>query len=168
MKLFQEEIKKLKLRYFSLFTNKERSAAGLKIIIGDFLGIKKLEVIEFQSQTIPINDSLRCKLGTQNHMLGDAHIGSSIKDRTLKVKVIANDISHTLYQQITKNTEKLSQLKSLLNEFLKKPLQIELQLNTILDDSKLTLGNNWNQLGVTSALGRCEENIKSVNLALLD
>lgn len=163
-----EELKKLKLRYFSLFSNKERSAAGLKIIIGDFLGIESLEVKEFQSQTVSIHDSLRCKLGSQNHMLGEAHIGSSIKDKTLKVKVVANHISHSLYQQIVKDEKKLAQLKTLLIEFLKKPLQIELQLNTTLERSDLTLGENWNQLGITSSLGRSQKDIKSVNINLTD
>ncbi len=163
-----EEIKKLKLRYFSIFTNKERSSAGLKLIISDFLDIDNLEIKEFQRQTVAISDRLRCKLGSQNHRLGDAHIGSKIEDKSLKVKVIANDISYSQYQQIATDQEKLAKLKILLNEFLKKPLQIELQFNVKLNNSNLTLGSNWNQLGVTSALGYSGQEIKPVTLNLLD
>ncbi len=163
-----EEIKKLKLRYFSLFTNKERSTAGLKIIISDFLDIENLEIKEFQQQTVTISDNLLCRLGQQNNMLGEAHIGSKILVRSLKVKAIANDISHSQYKLITTNIEKLSQLKLLLREFLIKPLEIELQLNVTLESSDLCLGKSWNQLGVTSVLGVSSKNTKSVTLNLLD
>ncbi len=163
-----EDTKKLKLRYFSLFSNKERSAAGLKVIISDFLDIDNIEIKEFQHQTVAISEGLRCKLGSQNHKLGDAHIGSRIEDKTLKVKVIAHEISYSLYQKITKNEKKLAQLKLLLREFLKKPMQIELLINVTLDTSNLILGDCWNQLGVTSTLGYSQQDIKPINLTLLD
>ncbi len=163
-----EEVKKLKLRYFSLFTNKERSTAGLKIIISDFLDLENLEINEFQQQTVTISDNLLCRLGQKNHRLGDAHIGSQILDKSLKVKAVASDISYSQYQLITTDTNKLTQLKLLLREFLIKPLQIELQLNVQLENSDLCLGKNWNQLGVTSALGVSSKNTKTVTLNLLD
>ncbi len=163
-----EEIRNLKLRYFSLFSNKERSTAGLKVIISDFLDIQEIEVKEFQRQTVAISEGLRCKLGSQNNRLGDAHIGSIIEDKTLKIRVVAKNISHVHYHKIVKDEQKLQQLKCLLREFLKKPLQIELLINVTLDNSKLTLGDNWNQLGVTSALGHSQQGIKPISLALLD
>jgi type VI secretion system protein ImpH len=163
-----EEIKKLKLRYFSLFTNKERSTAGLKIIISDFLDIDNLEIKEFQQQTVTISDNLRCKIGQQNHKLGEAHIGSKIKNKSLKVKAIANDISQYQYELITTDRNKLARLKTLLREFLIKPLQIELKFNVLLENSDLRLGQSWNQLGITSALGIPSKNTKSITLNLLD
>ncbi len=162
------ELKELKIRYFSLFSNKERSAEGLKIIIADYLDIDEVQVKEFQSQTVVINESLRCKLGSQNHRLGDAHIGSSIQDKSLKIIVMAKNIKLIQYQKICSNSKKMDTLRSLVKEYLKKPLQIQLRLDVILDDSKISLGENWNQLGVTSTLGNDNLNIKSVNLDLLN
>ncbi len=163
-----DRLKELKLRYFSLFSNKERSAEGLRIIVSDFLDIDDIQVKEFQSQVVVISESLRCKLGSQNHRLGDAHIGSRIEDKSLKVILLANDLCLDQYETLCSDTDKIHTLKSLLSEYLKKPLQIQLQLNVNLGDAKISLGKNWNQLGVTSTLGNTQGNVKSVNFDLLN
>lgn len=146
-------LKDLKLRYFSLFANKERSKEGLRILISDFLDIDDIEIQEFNRQEVNINERLRCRIGQANHQIGVAHLGSKILDQSLKVVAIANDISETQYNNIEQNSEKLEILRQLLTEYLKKPLELDLQLNVKISDSQVCLGQSWNILGVTSNLG---------------
>ena len=68
-----ESIKKLKLRYFNLFSNKERSTDGLLVIIKDLLNLEKVRIEEFCQQTVKIPHDLLCQLGQRNHQLGEAH-----------------------------------------------------------------------------------------------
>lgn len=145
-----DSLKELKLRYFSLFANKERSKEGVRILVSDFLGLENVSLEEFGSQEVAIQESLRCRLGESNHQIGLAHIGSKIQDRSLKLTVIADQVSESQYQELKESPEKLDTLKQLLNEYLKKPLQLELKLNVQAKTSNVSLGNSWNQLGVTS------------------
>lgn len=145
-------LKDLKLRYFSLFANKERSKEGLRIIISDFLDIESIEIQEFNKQQVSIKPSLRCQIGAQNHQIGVAHLGSKITDQSLKVTAVATGISEQKYKALISNQEKLDTLKALLKEYLKKPLQLELLLNVDVNEAQVCLGQSWNRLGITSNL----------------
>ncbi len=146
-------LKDLKLRYFSLFANKERSKEGLRIIISDFLDIENIEIQEFKTQQVKISENLRCRLGSQNNQIGTAHLGSKILDQSLRVTAVATCISEDEYKALKSDTKIIDTLKKLLTEYLKKPLQLDLQLNVSVSESQICLGDSWNQLGITSNLG---------------
>lgn len=168
-------LKELKIRYFSLFANKERSKEGVRILISDFLNIDDISIQEFKTQEVNISESLRCRLGDQNHQIGTAHIGSKILDQSLRVTAIADNISEECYQAIQSDTKKLDTLKQLLTEYLKKPLQLDLQLNVAISQSMVCLGESWNTLGVTSNLGaplsaktNQSSTVRPISIRLLD
>lgn len=168
-------LKDLKIRYFSLFANKERSKEGIRILISDFLDIESIEIQEFNRQEVNISESLRCRLGDQNHQIGVAHIGSKILDQSLRVTAVANNISEQQYQTLNEDTEKLDTLKQLLTEYLKKPLQLDLKLNVTVSESSICLGKSWNQLGITSNIGTpldsqhpADSVVRPITIRLLD
>ncbi|MFT6260720.1 MAG: type VI secretion system protein ImpH [Bermanella sp.] len=156
-------LKDLKLRYFSLFANKERSKEGIRILISDFLDLDNIEIQEFNRQEVNISESLRCRLGEKNHQIGVAHIGSKILDQSLRVTAVANNISELQYKTLNEDTVKLDTLKQLLTEYLKKPLQLDLKLNVDVTESSICLGKSWNQLGITSNIGTPSDSKKSTN-----
>lgn len=168
-------LKDLKIRYFSLFANKERSKEGVRILISDFLDIENIEIQEFRCQQVNINESLRCRIGYQNNQIGVAHLGSKILDQSLKISAVATNIPEQQYREIESNTEKMNTLKQLLTEYLKKPLQIDLVMHVVIKEFQVCLGDSWNQLGVTSNLAMPTDNnfsnktaMRPINIALLD
>lgn len=167
------DLKELKLRYFSLFSNKERSKEGMRIIISDFLNLDNILISEFNAQQVPIKKSLRCQLGFKQHQIGVAHLGSKIMDQSLKVIAIADDVSEAQYQDLKQGPgkQKLDVLKQLLIEYLKKPIELDLKLNVNIKESKVRLGDSWNELGVTSNLGQLASQqglSHPITLSLLD
>ena len=167
------DLKVLKLRYFSLFSNKERSKEGMRIIISDFLNLDNILISEFNAQQVPIKKSLRCQLGLKQHQIGVAHLGSKIMDQSLKVIAIADDVSEAQYQDLKQGPgkQKLDVLKQLLIEYLKKPIELDLKLNVNIKESKVRLGDSWNELGVTSNLGQLASQqglSHPITLSLLD
>lgn len=163
-----DEVKALKLRYFSLFANKERSAEGLKLLVSDFLGMDKVSIKEFVSQQVPIRDSLRCRLGAQNHQIGEAHLGSKIYDQTMKVTIHIDQVTETEYKALTGHSEKLNTLKLLLKHYLKKPLQVDLALQVQMDQAQLLMGQAYHQLGITTHLGSTSQSSKEIIMNVLD
>lgn len=163
-----EQYKALKLRYFSLFSNKDRSKQALLTLTSDVLEVEDVKLKEFQSEYVTINPSLRCQLGHSNNQLGVAHLGSKIHSQSLKVTIEVDNLSKRQYQDIYINSNKLKTLARLLKEYLKKPVKIALQLNINIEDNQLTLGKAWNQLGITSILGHALSSHKSVMVNLLD
>jgi type VI secretion system protein ImpH len=168
-------LRELKLRYFSLFANKERSKEGLRILISDFLDLDHIQIEEFNRQEVKISESLRCRLGKQNNQIGIAHLGSKIWDQSLSVTAVANNISERQYHELQANTDKLDTLKQLLTEYLKKPLQLDLKLNVNISDSQIFLGESWNELGITSTIGaslmsttQVSKTVRPITIRLLD
>ncbi|MGR6874858.1 type VI secretion system baseplate subunit TssG [Pseudomonas sp. HK3] len=163
-----DDIKAIKLRYFSLFSNKERSKDGLLSIVSDFLDIDDLDIKEFEPSFISIKPELRCQLGRLNHQLGDAHLGSKIHTQTLKITIELLNLNQAQYDSIHSNNEKLETLKQLIKHYLKKPLTVDIKLHVNAKHDQLSLGKSWHQLGITTILGQTENNHRSVMVSLLD
>lgn len=163
-----DEIKVLKLRYFSLFSNKERSRDGLLAIVSDFLGVQDIEIREFEPNFIAIKPELRCQLGQLNHKLGDAHLGSKIHTQTLKVTIDLLNLTQNQYNGIHSNSEKIETLKQLIKHYLKKPLTVDIQLHVDAANDQLALGKSWHQLGMTAVLGQHAKKHRTVMVNVLD
>lgn len=147
-----ESIKKLKLRYFNLFSNKERSADGLLIIIRDLLDLNQVKIEEFCQQTVKIPQDLLCQLGQRNHQLGEAHIGSQIWDQNHAIKVKVGDIAEKQYCALIEDTVKFDRLRALIKSYINKPIQVDIEFEVIPEQPQIELGRTWHQLGITTHL----------------
>lgn len=149
-----EQLKKLKLRYFGLFSNKERSRDGLITIIRDLLALDGIEIEEFCQQTVNIPQGLRCQLGMQNNRLGEeAHLGSQILDQNHAIKVKADAMPESQYQYLVNHSENLDLLKGLIKSYIRKPIKVDFEIEVIPDNAQIQLGKAWHQLGITTQMG---------------
>ena len=104
----------------------------------------------------------------QNHQLGIAHLGSKIYDQSMKVVIRASGLSEDQYSLITRDESLLENLKTLTQHYLKKPLQVDLKLEILVDKPQLKLGLHYHELGVTSHLGVPSNSLKEILVKLLD
>jgi len=159
-------LRKLKLRYFNLFSNNERSKDGLLVIIRDLLDLKHVEIEEFCQQRVPIPQDLMCQLGEVNHQLGDAHLGCQIYDQNHAIKIKAGRMPEKQYNELTTNTVYFNQLSSLIKSYIRKPIKVDFEIEVIPEESKIRLGEHWNQLGVTTQMPSNNKMNKHVSLSL--
>ena len=145
-------IKKLKLRYFNLFSNKERSTDGLLVIIKDLLDFDNVHIEEFCQRTVKIPQALLCQLGQRNHKLGEAHIGCEIWDQNHAIKIKTGDMPENQYLALIEDKKKFNQLSSLIKSYIRKPLQVDIEFDVIPQQPQVQLGEAWNQLGISSHL----------------
>jgi len=145
-----ENLKKLKLRYFNLFSNKERSSDGLLVIIRDLLDLDKVKIEEFCQQTVKIPQNLLCQLGEKNHQLGEAHLGCQIWDQNHAIKIKTGDMPEKQYLALINDNIKFNQLGNLIKSYIRKPIQVDIEIDVIPEQPHVQLGQAWNQLGITS------------------
>ncbi len=160
------EIQKLKLQFFSLFSTRERSLYGVKVIVETMLGLNNVEIEEFVTTQVSIPNELRCQLGSRNHQLGEAHLGCSIADRTNSIVVNTAELPNEKYSQLMDNQTLLDQTKQLISEYLNRPLNIKLCFKVNASNQPLTLGRDWNQLGITTRLPSKEVSVKEISIPL--
>lgn len=161
-------IQRLKLQFFSLFSNSERNTYGVKSIIEEVLDLQGLEIEEFQARQLPIVPQLRCYLGSKNNQLGeDAHIGCTISDRSHSLAIHTKVISNDKYNKIINDTSALQDLRALLKEYLNRPIEITLSLTITASSQPLVVGQNWNELGITTRLPSNKGETKHINLKLV-
>lgn len=147
-----ESIKKLKLRYFNLFSNKERSTDGLLVIIRDLMDLDQVQIEEFCQQTVKIPQDLLCQLGKSNHQLGEAHLGCQIWDQNHAIKIKTGDMPEKQYIALVENKVKFNQLSSLIKSYIRKPIHVDIEFDVLPEQQQVQLGQAWNQLGITSHL----------------
>ena len=161
-----EQLRKLKLRYFGLFSNKERSRDGLVTIVRDLLELEGISIEEFCQQTVAIPEQLRCYLGSQNSHLGEAHLGSHVLDQNHAIKIKADAMPERQYQHLVNHSENFELLKELIKSYIRKPIKVDFEIKVIPDDGQIRLGESWHQLGVTTHMGNQNKQIKTVTLPI--
>lgn len=162
-----EKAKLLKIRYFSLFSNKERSADGLKLLMSDFLDESQIEVIEFDHEEVAIKPELRWQLGSKNTKLGEAHLGSKIQSQAHKVTIKVSNIEEAKYFALFTDDTWLSTLKLLISHYITRPIKVDLSLDVLPSDNRTQLGTQWNELGKTSVIGHTNKLHQSITMNLL-
>lgn len=161
-----EDLKKLKLRYLNLFSNKERSTDGLLVIIRDLLDLDDVYIEEFCQQTVNIPAGLRVQLGTSNHQLGEAHLGCQIMDQNHSIKVITGKMPESQYQELIDNSSRFNQLSDLIKSYIRKPIKVDFEIEVVPHQGQVILGQSWHQLGVTTQIPSTQESTKRVNLSI--
>lgn len=146
----EDSLKKLKLRYLNLFSNKERSTDGLLVIVRDLLDLEGVQIEEFCQQVVKMPRSLQCQLGQQNHQLGDAHLGCQIWDQNHAIKIKTGDMPEQQYHNLINNKDNFKQLSYLIKSYVRKPIQVDLEVDVIPEQQHIQLGHSWHQLGVSS------------------
>ena len=142
------------LRYAPLFSQRPRSAPGLRSIVADFLHEKKVKLEQCLRHKIRIAVEQRCCLGSGNCSLGiDATIGEEIETRNLRVKLVAGPLKQKEFLRAMPGFQGFRKLKRYIRLYLEQSLICTLHPVLRPEDAKpLSPGSQWSLLGVNTLL----------------
>ncbi len=156
------------LRYAPLFSQRPRSAQGLKSIIGDFLQEKRVRIEQCLRYKTRIKVEQRCLLGVSNCALGmDATMGEEIETRNLRVKIEAGPLKIKEFFRVMPGSREFAKLKRYVRLYLEQALICTLHpVLTPKDARPISLGGAWSLLGVNTWLyrggGYYENNLEGI------
>ncbi len=142
-------------RYVGLFTQRPRSALGLKTLLSDALDLGPLEVTPCVERRAPIPKDQRLALGAPGVSLGkNSFLGEEIRDRMGKFRVRIGPLSGEAFQNVMPGTEKYEKIVSLTRLFILEPLEYDLELLLAPDQARTPcLGTpGWSRLGMDAWL----------------
>ncbi|MBL0708342.1 MAG: type VI secretion system baseplate subunit TssG [Sulfurimonas sp.] len=143
------------LRYAGLNMHYPRSAEALRVLICDIIRHDDVEIVQCIEQMADIPKTQLCSLGVNNSTLDDdLHLGSKIKDRMGKFRILVKELSMKNFNQLLPHTQKFKELRNMIGLYITQSLDWEMVL--ILKDAHsqpLLLGDNESRLGLNSWLG---------------
>ncbi|WP_428560300.1 MAG: type VI secretion system baseplate subunit TssG [Solidesulfovibrio sp. DCME] len=139
------------LRYIGLFTQWPRSAMGLRTLVADALGGVPSRVEPNIPRQVAIPDDQRLILGEQCATLGeDAHLGSRIKDRTGKIRLVLGPLDETTFHGCLPGQSNFRWLLELIALYPSEPVDCRLEIVLCRDEARpARLGSaKWGALGL--------------------
>ncbi len=147
-------------RYIGLFTQRPRSALGLKTLLSDALDVGPLEVTPCVERRAKIPEDQRLALGAPGVSLGkNSFVGEEIRDRMGKFRVRIGPLGGEAFQNVLPGTEKYEKIVFLTRLFILEPLEYDLELLLAPDQARSPcLGTpGWSRLGMDAWLFSGEE-----------
>ncbi len=142
------------LRYMGLFSQFPRSAAGLKTILEDALGLP-VEVVPCVMRKARIPDDQLLRLGKFGAVLGkSSFVGREIPDRTGKFRLRVGPLSAVDYRRFFPGSDTYNELVMLTNLYLLDPLEYELEVYMQKKQTQTARlgGAEWSRLGMDTWL----------------
>jgi len=138
------------LRYFRLLASPYRSAAGLEVMLSDFLGQITVEAKQCMQRQVSLPRHSQLRLGEQITGLGDGILlGSQLPEASGSFILQIGPLDYEQFDQLLSNTNRWLQLRNLIRLYLHQPLRCELEFLldcTGLDQQDSGL-NGWGRLG---------------------
>ncbi len=144
------------LKYAGLNMHFPRSAEALRTLISDVIESENVEVQQCIEQMAPIPSRQYCALGVSNTTLDDdLHLGSKIKDRMGKFRIIVKDLDQKQFNLLLPQAEKFNSLVKAVKLYIGEGLSWDLQLSLKTGvQSLIVLGaSEPSRLGLNSWLG---------------
>lgn len=142
------------LRYIGLFSQKPRSAEGLKILLGDALGYDiGITSCVLRKALIPEDQLLR--LGLSGGVLGeDCVLGRELDDRMGKFRIEIGPLNSDEYREFFPGSEAYNRLVLLTELYLQDPLEYEIEVFMHKQQAQtVCLGSErWSKLGMDTWL----------------
>ncbi|GFO56973.1 hypothetical protein GMSM_39800 [Geomonas sp. Red276] len=131
------------VRYAGLFTQRCRSAEGLKTLLRGALGIKNLEIEQCVLRQATIPQDQRICLGISNCTLGvDTVVGSEIPDRMGKFRIHIGPLSNADFNSLLPGTIRHEKLVRLVRLYISDPLEFDIRLTMAAGEARpLILGD---------------------------
>ncbi|MCP4694697.1 MAG: type VI secretion system baseplate subunit TssG [Desulfobacterales bacterium] len=138
-------------RYIGLFTQRPRSAMGLRTLLSDALKVGPLEVTPCVERKAKIPEDQRLALGAPGVSLGEnSFLGEEIRDRMGKFRISVGPLTGPEFQELLPGTEKYDKLALLTRLYILEPFEYDLELllapNQARQPSLGALG--WTRLGM--------------------
>ncbi len=145
------------LRYFRLLASPYRSAAGLEVLLSDFLGEVPVEARQCELRQVSLSRQAHLKLGQQSAGLGEGSLlGSRMPEAIGSFVLKIGPVAYDRFDQLLSNERQWHQFRDLIRLYLRQPLRCELEflldctgMNQSLEGaSQITSGlNGWGRLG---------------------
>jgi type VI secretion system protein ImpH len=137
------------LRYIGLFSQRLRSAEGLRALLADALG-EPVEIEQAVERMAPISEDQRFYLGQRGNGLGEtAYLGTEIADRMGKFRVRIGPLSAESFEKLLPGKPLFQKICSLIRYYLDQPLLWDADIVLAQEDLAVArLGEGpWSQLG---------------------
>ncbi len=142
------------LRYIGLFSQRPRSAEGLKLLLGDVLGFTiSITSCLFRKARIPEDQLLR--LGISGGVLGeDCVLGRQLDDRMGKFRIEVGPLNSEEYRNFFPGSESYNRLVLFTDLYLQDPLEYEIEIYMREQQARTAcLGSEqWSKLGMDTWL----------------
>lgn len=138
-------------RYIGLFTQWPRSAMGLRTLVSDALGGVPTRVEPNIPRQVAIPDDQRLILGEQCATLGeDAHLGSRVKDRTGKIRLIVGPLDAETFHNCLPGQAHFHWLLELIALYPSEPVDCRLEIELSRDAARPARLDSaeWGALGL--------------------
>jgi type VI secretion system protein ImpH len=117
------------LRWAGLFVQQPRSAAGLEVLVSDWLGGVPVTVHPAVGRWMPVAPGDRTRLGVRNSVLGqDALLGDQIHDVTGRFGLEIGPVDSASYGALLPDGEEHARLNRLVRLYTSDPLEVELNV----------------------------------------
>ncbi len=142
------------LRYIGLFSQRPRSAEGLKLLLEDALGFTiSITSCLFRKARIPEDQLLR--LGVSGGVLGeDCVLGRELDDRMGKFRIEVGPLNAEEYRSFFPGSESYNRLVLFTDLYLQDPLEYEIEIYMHKQQAQTTClgGEQWSKLGMDTWL----------------
>ena len=145
------------LKYAALNMHFPRSAEALRTLISDIIDSDNVEIDQCIEQMANIPKTQYCSLGEKNATLDeDLHLGSKIKDRMGKFRIVVRDLDKKGFNLLLPHTKKFDSLVKAVKLYIGEGLSWDLQLVLKEDEQQeIVLGSvDVSRLGLNSWLGK--------------
>lgn len=143
--------------YFSgILANQSKSEAALAAVLNDMLDVP-VHVQSFVGEWLNIPEENQLRLGDSMYpaQLGvNTSLGQQVWECQNQIRIQIGPLSSEKYQQLLPGTERLQQVKRLINSFTSQVLSCDLAFQVQRDQPQSLQLGSINQLGWTSWLGQ--------------
>jgi type VI secretion system protein ImpH len=153
----------LMLKYNGLNMRYVKSAESLRALVSDFTNNHDVQIQQCIEQKVSIPNNQRCLLGVKNTTLDDnLHVGSKIKDRMGKFRIIIKNLSISKFNALLPDTNEFKSLVKVITLFLNNALNWDIALELKKNENKTVMlgDSNFSRLGMNTWLGNDHENKK--------
>lgn len=147
------------LRYLGLFSQRPRSASGLKTLLRDGLGYP-IDIVSCVRRKAQIPEDQLLRLGVSGGVLGeDCVLGKELDDRMGRFRIEVGPLSAEQYRKFFPGSGSYNRLVLLTELYLQDPLEFEIRISMQEQQAQtVCLGNaRWSSLGIDTWLYSGEE-----------
>jgi len=119
------------IRYTGLFSQRPRSATGLKCLLGDYFGKIPVSVEQFVFRWVKIPENQKNRIGTdgRNNQLGvNLCAGEQLKDRSGKMRIALGPLTHKQFEMFLPGGEEFEVLQNLVSMYAPDRLEFDIKL----------------------------------------
>jgi type VI secretion system protein ImpH len=151
-----DKLKKRLIAYTASFSQKNRSSAGLRLMLSDFFGGIPVTILQWQPRLVTIVD--KPKLGVTMQLGVSSIIGTQKLDCAGKFSVTIGPLDREQFSQFLPQSENIAAMKKIIGLYVSDPLEFDIKVSMKSSEFfPVILGHSNALIGLTAMLGKPEE-----------